>query len=183
MNHLTDETLNEYLDNELTNRDEVDLHLSQCTDCAARLTALRALFDEIESLPELTLSRSLAAPFTRRDAGFILPNWLKLTATLQVVVALVVIGIVAPLVTQWLASYSQTYSIPPLNNLWVGLQMSFTTWMRSLQFVSLPDFSLHVFTLPTELTSETLLIVMIGMFLVWALGNWWLLHEKNNSLA
>ena len=67
--HLTDEQLNEYLDNEIVDRAQVELHLFACDDCAARLTALRALFDEIESLPELALSRDIAAPVTRRIDG------------------------------------------------------------------------------------------------------------------
>ena len=38
--HLTDEQLNEYLDNEIVDRAQTELHLFACDDCAARLTAL-----------------------------------------------------------------------------------------------------------------------------------------------
>ncbi len=40
---------------------EIELHLSTCEGCSARLAALQDLFLEIESLPELELSRDLAA--------------------------------------------------------------------------------------------------------------------------
>ncbi len=52
--HLTDEQLNEYLDNESTDeRAQIESHLSSCDECAARLSTLQNLFAELESLPEL----------------------------------------------------------------------------------------------------------------------------------
>ena len=63
--HISDVQLNEYLDNEIPDRAQIELHLKSCEDCTARLTALLRLFDEVESLPELALSRDLAAHFTR----------------------------------------------------------------------------------------------------------------------
>ena len=42
--HLTEEELNEYLDNEIQDRARVELHLSACQECAARLSTLQALF-------------------------------------------------------------------------------------------------------------------------------------------
>jgi anti-sigma factor RsiW len=58
--HLTDEQLNEYLDNETTERAQIETHLASCADCAARLIALQVLFAEIESLPEVELAPTLA---------------------------------------------------------------------------------------------------------------------------
>ena len=51
--HLTDVQLNEYLDNETTERTQIESHLSVCDECTARLSALKTLFTEIESLPEI----------------------------------------------------------------------------------------------------------------------------------
>ena len=67
--HLTEEELNEYLDNEIQDRARAELHLSSCDECAARLATLQALFTEIESLPELALTRDLAAPVMRTVVG------------------------------------------------------------------------------------------------------------------
>jgi len=58
--HLTDEQLNEYLDNEIVDRADIESHLASCGECAARLTALQTLFAELDSLPELELTRDLA---------------------------------------------------------------------------------------------------------------------------
>jgi anti-sigma factor RsiW len=59
--HLTDETLNEYLDDALDGgaRSTAAAHLAGCAACAGRLDALRALFTGLETLPEAPLERSL----------------------------------------------------------------------------------------------------------------------------
>ena len=57
--HLTDEQLNEYLDNETNERVQIETHLSSCGECAARLSTLQALFTELDSLPEVALTKSL----------------------------------------------------------------------------------------------------------------------------
>jgi len=172
MNHLTEETLNEYLDNELANRAEAELHLSQCADCAAHLTALQALFDEIESLPELTLSRPIAAPFTRRDAGFVLPNWLKLTATLQVALALVILVIAAPFVTNLLPAF-QT---PSMTEALLQLQSQWMVWLNrlsSFHFPSAPQIPMP------EISSLVLTLILAGVSFLWLVGNGLLLrHQK-----
>jgi len=178
MNHITDETLNEYLDNELTDRAEVELHLSQCADCVARLTALQALFTEIESLPELTLSRSLreasqwdAAPFTRRDAGFALPNWLKLTATLQAALALIIVILAAPLITELLPAV-QT---PSLTDALLQLQSQWTAWLDLLSVFQLPTLP----QLPAlEISSLVLTLTLAGVSMLWLVGNGLLLRNQ-----
>ncbi|MCC6187503.1 MAG: zf-HC2 domain-containing protein [Anaerolineales bacterium] len=60
--HLTDETLNEYLDGVLAAKQQAELtaHLARCPACAARLEALRALFARLEALPAASLNRDLA---------------------------------------------------------------------------------------------------------------------------
>ena len=53
--------LNEYLDGALTPpaRSALKAHLAGCSECAARLDELRALFATIESLPDLPLGHDL----------------------------------------------------------------------------------------------------------------------------
>src|SRR5574341_455842 len=114
--HVTDEQLNEYLDNETTSavRARIETHVSACAECAARLTALQTLFAEIESLPELDLSKPLAALFTRPSSPPVaqLPRWLTLTLTLPVVAAFIAIVFILPLVTQYLGPVIRVVSIP-----------------------------------------------------------------------
>lgn len=184
MNHLTDKQLNEYLDNESVERVQIEAHLSACDECAARLTALQDLFVEIESLPELELSKPIAARFIPTPNLIPqLPRWLTLTAILQVVAALVAISLVVPYVTSLLAPYSQQYAMPSLTEVWLDLQLNFVTWIQSLGSVSWPEISMDVFALPVEIAPDILMVGMIGISLIWAFGNWWLLHKKTTSLA
>ena len=97
--HLTDVQLNEYLDEATNERSQIEGHLSSCDECAARLTTLQELFAEIESLPEVSLTKSLATPFMRTSSQPAqLPAWLPLTVTLQAAIALVVLVVAAPFV-------------------------------------------------------------------------------------
>ena len=63
--HLTDDQLNEYLDEATTERVQIEAHLFSCDECAARFSTLQNVFTELDSLPELELTRDLAAPFTQ----------------------------------------------------------------------------------------------------------------------
>ena len=132
--HLTDDQLNEYLDNESTDRAQIESHLSSCNECAARLTTLRHLFAEIESLPEAELSRSLAAPFLRtRSLPAQLPTWLPLTVTLQAAIALVALIAAAPFVIQLLPDIET----PSLSNVLIQIQTQWTAWLDLLSTLRL----------------------------------------------
>ena len=178
MNHLTDETVNEYLDNELLDRAEVEQHLSQCADCAARLATLQTLFTEIESLPELAISRSLreasqrdAAPFTRRDAGFAFPRWLKLTAILQAAVAIASLMIAAPLITERVP----TIQTPSLTDLLLQLQSQWAAWPDMFSTFQIPPLP----QLPVlEISSLVLTLTLAGVSVLWLVGNGLLLRNK-----
>jgi hypothetical protein len=60
--HLNNETLQGYLDGELTQSEHgaVEVHLRICPTCEAELTQLRSLFHSIESLPSEPLATDLA---------------------------------------------------------------------------------------------------------------------------
>lgn len=181
--HLTEEQLNEYLDNESTQRAQIEAHLSSCDECTARLTALQALFDEIESLPELELTHSLTSRFNPTPNPIPqLPRWLTLTAILQAGLAVVAIVLAAPFATQWLEPYLQMVTVQPLTDMLLDLQLSFTAWLQFFQAITLPEIPSNLFALPTEFTSGVLLVSVIGMFLAWGFGNWWLLRRKKDSL-
>jgi anti-sigma factor RsiW len=182
--HLTDEQLNEYLDNESDESAQIETHLSSCDDCAARLTALQAIFTEIESLTELELTHSLAAGFNP-NPNLVprLPRWLTLTATLQTVLAGIAIILVAPFVDQWIAPFSQPYTVPFLADVWIDLQLTIAVWIQTFQGIPMPKLPSNLLTLPAGFTPAILSVSVIGMLLAWAFGNWWLLHKKTNSLA
>jgi hypothetical protein len=169
--HLTDDQLNEYLDNESTERAQIELHLNTCDECAARLSMLQDLFAEIESLPELELTRSLATPFTPHPGlSAQLPAWLPLTVTLQAAVALVALIIAAPFVNQLLPALE----IPSLSNIFIQLQTQWTTWLDMLSQFQIP-------TLPTfsfELSSLYLMSALAVVSMLWLVGNGLLLRNQ-----
>ena len=169
--HLTEVQLNEYLDEASTERAQIESHLSSCGECAARLTTLQNLFAEIESLPELALTRSLAAPFTRTSSlPTQLPTWLPLTVTLQAVVALVSFIVAAPFVIQLLPNIET----PSLSSVFIQLQTQWTSWLDMLSQFQVP-------TIPTfsfELSSLYLMTSLVVVSMLWLVGNGLLLRNQ-----
>jgi hypothetical protein len=174
--HLTDEQLNEYLDNGITNRTQVELHVSSCANCAERLSALRALFDEIESLPEIGLSENLAAPITRRVSGRAsLPRSLRLTVTLQAATAIAAMIFAAPFVTQFISPYLLSFQAPSFVDMFLQLQTQWATWLDMLSQFQLP-------TLPEipvlQLSSLFIMLAVASVSLLWLIGNGLLLRNQ-----
>jgi anti-sigma factor RsiW len=174
--HLTDVQLNEYLDNEGKDRVQAESHLSSCVDCAARLAALQALFDEIESLPEVALSRDLAAPVVRRVSGrAALPRFLHLTVALQFAAAMVALVFTAPFVAQFLSPYLSDLQAPSLVDLFLQVQSQWTVWLDMLSQLQLPNIpEIPVFELP----SLVIMLTVVGVSVLWLLGNGLLLRNQ-----
>ena len=170
--HLTDEQLNEYLDEATTERVQIEAHLSSCDECAARLSTLQNLFTELDSLPELELTRNLAAPFTLRPSlPAQLPKFLTLTAILQTAVALAALIIAIPFVSALLPQIEP----PSFTNLFFQIQSQWTAWLDQLSTFALPTF--QPINLPTfEMSS--LLFALAGVSVLWILGNGLLLRNQ-----
>lgn len=169
--HLTEEQLNEYLDEATTERAVIESHLDSCDECAARLSTLQNLFTELDSLPELELTRDLAAPFTLRPSlPAQLPKFLTLTVTLQAAVALTAIILAVPFIAQLIP----VLEISSLSNVFIQLQTQWTTWLDMLsqfQFPTLPAFTV-------EISSIYLLSALAGVFTLWLVGNGLLLRNQ-----
>lgn len=174
--HLTDEQLNEYLDNESKDHAQVETHLSSCADCAARLNALQALFDEIEALPEVALTRDLAAPVTRRVSGRVsLPRVLRLTAILQFATAVVALLFAAPFVTRSLLPYLSAVQTPSMVSWVLQVQTQWITWFDMLSQFQLPGIpEVPVFDLP----GLFIVPVIVGVSVLWLVGNGLLLRNQ-----
>lgn len=173
MIHLTDEQLNEYLDNETIERAQIEAHLSSCDGCAARLTTLQTLFNEIESLPELELTQSLAATFTPSPSLPVpqLPGWLTLTATLQTVAALIALIFAAPMVMTLLPAI-QT---PSLTDVFVQIQSDWGIWLDLLstfQFPVMPEIP------AVNASSLVITLTLAGVSMLWLVGNGLLLRNQ-----
>ncbi len=176
--HLTDDQLNEYLDEATNKRAQIEAHLSSCDECAARLSALQNLFIELDSLPELELTRNLseaspwdAASFTPRPSlPAQLPKFLTLTVTLQAAVALTALILAVPFIAQLIP----VLEISSLSNIFIQLQTQWTTWLDMLsqfQFPTLPTFTF-------EISSIYLMSALVGVFMLWLVGNGLLLRNQ-----
>jgi len=174
--HLTNEQLNEYLDNETANRAEVETHLDSCNECATRLSTLQALFVDLDSLPEVTLSRDLAARFKPRpNLVPQLPRWLTLTASLQAAGALVALIVAIPFFSVMLPKVET----PSFTTWFFEIQSLWTSWLDALstfqlqitQFPSLPAY-------PVELS--TLFIALAIVSIIWIFGNGLLLRNNRS---
>ena len=170
--HLTDVQLNEYLDEATNESAQIEAHLTSCDECAARLTTLQELFAEIESLPEVALTKSLAAPFMQTSSlPAKLPAWLPLTVTLQAAIALVALIIAAPFVFQLLP----VFEAPSLSNVFIQLQTQWTTWLDILSKIQMP-------TMPkfpvVGLSSLYIALTLAGVSMLWLVGNGLLLRNQ-----
>ncbi|MBK8783183.1 MAG: hypothetical protein IPO22_15575 [Anaerolineales bacterium] len=168
--HLTEDQLNEYLDEATIERVQIEEHLSSCDECAARLSTLQNVFTELDSLPELELTRDLAAPFTLRPSlPAQLPKFLTLTVTLQAAVALTAIGIAIP----FIANLMPSINLSAFVGVSIQLQTQWTSWLDTLSTFQLPPMP----ELPiVEMSS--LLITLAGVSVIWILGNGLLLRNQ-----
>ena len=173
--HLTDEQLNEYLDNETANRAEIETHLDSCNECVARLSALQALFADLDSLPEMTLSHDIAARFRPRPSLTVpqLPTWLTLTASLQAAAALVALIVAIPFFSIMLPQVE----MPSFTNWFFEIQSLGTSWLDTISTFQMPTFQPS--SIPT-LEMSTLFIALAIVSIFWIFGNG-LLLRKNRS--
>jgi len=169
MKHLSDETINEYLDQALapTLRPGVEAHLTACPICASRMAALRALFAELDSLPDISSQLDFAPAVLEQIAkptGDV-PRLVQWLAGAQVL-AMLVAGILAwPLVT---ASLPQVPSyLPHLERFAAFLSAISATRLDLANSLRLPSLAIPVIDLP----SATLIYSAIGLSLLWLLGN------------
>jgi hypothetical protein len=169
--HLTETQLNEYLDNESTESAQIESHLLVCSECATRLSEMQLLFDELESLPELELSRDLSTRFVT-SGGLIpqLPRWLTLTVTLQAVFALIALIVAIPFIAAFIPQIDVTSLTTPL----FEIQFVWNTWLDSLSTFQLPTIP----ELPI-IEVSSLLIAVAGIFVLWVFGNGLLLRNQN----
>lgn len=199
--HLTDETLNEYLDAALAPADRAAAaaHLAACQSCEARLTALRALFANLEALPAVPLTRDLAPAVLRAlpaSAPAALPMrnstrrpampWLVLAA--EALAALLLLAVAWPLITNvfttaaWPAAFS-AFAADWLTRL---PSLAPAAWLADAQrwLTTLLPAPAAVFALPAlaGLAPLTIGLAVAGVAALWLLGNALLLRRSLTTL-
>jgi hypothetical protein len=160
MTHLTEQTINEYLDNALapSTRADVDAHLAVCDDCRSELDAMRSLFAEIESLPVVALERDLApAVVAQIGVKVSMPRPLGWALAVQGMVAVIILAALWPVLDL------STLQLPIVSLTWPSLP-------------TLPDFSRIFATVPSfslQLDPPALLLTLtiVSACLLWLVGN------------
>lgn len=182
MQHLSDETLNEILDHALAPRQRagVESHLAACPECAARLDEVRALFAELDSLPELALNVDFApAIVARLEQSAPIPRpvrWLTAAQALGAILA----GILAwPLAETIL----QPLKLPSLTEILAGATSSWLQASADLRLPNLTDLTFQAPTLGLDLTSTSLTIAIVGVSVLWLAANGLLLIPRSRRTS
>ncbi len=187
--HLSAETLNEYLDGalEAPARAQAEAHLADCPQCAARLASWRALFAGLAALPEEPLARDLSADVLARlpqpaEALSILPK-LRWIVAAQALAAVVLLASAAPFVTAALPIVDPvTISQPAvqfITELLTGLAAQAQSLASALTVWSEQGLAgVRALTTPLAKTSTWLLSAgLAAAFVLWVLGNGLLLRR------
>lgn len=174
--HLTDEQLNEYLDNASTERAFIETHLDSCDECAARLSTLQTLFTDLDSLPEVAFTTDLAARFRPRPSlPAQLPRWLTLTASLQAAAALVALIVAIPFFSIMLPQVE----MPSFTTWLFEIQSLWTSWLDALSNYQFPITQFpNLATYPVELSTLFIALAIVSIF--WIFGNGLLLRNNRS---
>jgi hypothetical protein len=176
MNHLSEEQLNEYLDNESAEQVQIESHLSSCSECAARLASLQALFSELDSLSEQTLSRDLASSVVQRvSRSGVLPKWLTLTLVVQAALALVSLLAATPLIIEFINQTLPAFRGPSIPQIWIQLQAQWIQWLNTFSAFQMPP--LPAITTP-QFSSVVMLSALACVSVFWLVGNGLLLRNQ-----
>lgn len=183
--HIEDTLLNEYLDSPLSPRERasVQSHLESCEACAARLGALRAVFDKLESLPDTPLNRDLSPAVSaaiRARTQPALPPILRLAFAAQALVALALLTSTGPVFAQYLPQIPIFRFGDLAMTTLARTQNTFAAELRAL-LVSFQQITTGGLDLAGTVTMPSLSPLGAGVFavavsLLWLIGNGFLLR-------
>ena len=179
MNHLTDETLNEYLDDALTNpaRTEAETHLRNCADCAARLAELSLVFSALASLPDFELERDLSASVVRRlTPRPVLPRPIQWVVGLQFAAALTTLIASLPVLQSMFVFNVPAFTLPSLLEVLARYDEIMLNVQAFFAGIRQPEPSLGL-----NLSSLFITVTVFSVTLLWVVGNGLLLRQPNQS--
>ena len=183
--HLTDDVLNEYLDEALSAelRAMADDHLRACRTCTGRLAELSELFSALKGLPEMPLERDMSPHVvdtlkSRARAASTSPSsptWrLGAVLAVELVGALALLGLAWPEALAWVTRAAGANVTAPLIALLdEAARISYSVSL--VQFLEAYLLSLRAPSIPWA--SASALVTLLGTSAVaWLVGNGLLLR-------
>jgi hypothetical protein len=194
MTHLTNDTLNAYLDHALTpaTRAEAEAHLATCTSCTAQLSTLRAIFASLEALPEIPLSRDLSAsvvasirPARTPSTRPVINPVMRVALAFQLLLALVALAIAVPFVAQITAALPtlSSFNLANTSLQWLtSTYQTFTTSFRPETLIPTTDLTSLFTQIPTlQLSTAIIVLSLTAVTLLWFVGNGLLLRSASRT--
>jgi anti-sigma factor RsiW len=187
--HLSDETLNEYLDDALSAQAaaRTDEHLRICDSCAHRLSLKAKLFSALDNLPEVPLEADLKPRIVERLRSRVSadrlrtrrPSWrLRLALVGEAAGALLLLGLAAPEAVSQLGAAV----IPGMANSFLSAMEEAGVYLSA--WIATPD-PLGLQALASGLSApsipwasvSSLITLLAAATVVWLLGNGILLRR------
>lgn len=178
MNHLSEETLNLFLDQALAEPDllEIRTHLAACPDCSARLAELTLVFNRLKTLPDPQFDLNLGPGILKRlRKPAHLPRTMGWLAAVQTLTALAALAFAWPLLSPRLrlelpAGFSLSGAIQPLVGLWFEWLAGLNTSLQSANplklFPAVSELGLPLAVLVTAAAVFALLALVANGFLL-----------------
>jgi anti-sigma factor RsiW len=182
--HLDDDTLNEYMDNNLdpSSWKAVDTHLKECANCRRRAADIRLVFQALNSVQDIAISSDISANVMsqiqdEQPAGRI-PLWLVALILFQVLIILIMAIVLWPSAGDWLIqagqSLPETLNGLPVQNILNQPDDLFRTLISTLVEMSGSIES------PLFLSAGQWALVITLALIIWLVGNSMLLRGERN---
>ena len=187
MTHLTENQLNEYLDQMLDDsvRQYAENHLAICDQCRSRLEELAMLFSTLADLPDLPLTRDLTPNVLAHlpKEQKIPTLWKNPVLVVQLMLSIILFAASMPLLSrlgQQIAGWWSEITLPQLQFPSLAEMMHLLAWTPRLTFTlpKLPLFMPILLKHPFTLDAKIVLVLIFPAGLLWVVGNYSLLRNR-----
>jgi hypothetical protein len=179
MTHLSDDLLNEFLDEALAaeSRAETETHLAICEMCSARLAELRTLLANLDSLPELPLEVNFVPVIVAR-----LGQKTSLPRPIRWLTAAQAFGAILAGILGWplVESVFQPVNLPSLSNVFTE---SASFWLQTITNFQFPSITFKFPSLVINLPAVTLILTVVCVSLLWLIANGLLLIPRSRRTS
>ncbi len=195
MKHLSENQLNEYLDNMLDNdsRQQAETHLASCVQCRAELTELETLFSTLGELPEIPITHDLTQDvLTRLPKKMQVPAlWRQPAFVMQSLLTIALVAFSIPAFTSFfeehILPWESSFTLPVITLPTLAETTAEFTELLAWQFeftYTLPELVIETPTMPTisslPISPEPgiMLVLVAVATILWGFGNFSLLRNK-----